>query len=93
MYLGSLNLPNLALLFFLLFLFLALFQACQDSYIDKFTDWNTACMNYADDVVSDYKEQSFGVCLLVPVMVTFLFTIPHWMKAENTWKRRTVLRK
>ena len=21
-------------------------------------------------------------------MVTFLFTIPHWLKTENTWKRR-----
>ena len=41
-----------------------------------------------DNDVSKYKDKNFGVSLLVPVMVTFLFTIPHWMKIEETWKRR-----
>ena len=53
------------------------FQACQE--YDPQYEWID---------ISGYKDKKFGACILIPVIIAFLFTIPHWMKVENTWKKR-----
>ena len=54
------------------------FQACQQEYVPQDNG----------DIVSAIKDKKFGACILIPVMIVFFFTIPHWMKVENTWKKR-----
>ena len=30
----------------------------------------------------------YGSSMLIPIIAANLFTIPHWLKRENTWKKR-----
>ena len=34
------------------------------------------------------KDPQFGAFLLIPIIITTIFTVPSWLKAEDTWKRR-----
>ena len=34
------------------------------------------------------KDTNFGAFLLIPIVITTIFTVPSWFKAEGTWKRR-----
>ena len=34
------------------------------------------------------KDATFGAFLLIPIVITTIFTVPSWFKAEGTWKRR-----
>ena len=34
------------------------------------------------------KDTNFGAFLLIPIVITTIFTIPSWLKTESTWKSR-----
>ena len=43
-----------------------------------------------DQIQTDicFKDATFGAFLLIPIVITTIFTVPSWFKAEGTWKRR-----
>ena len=34
------------------------------------------------------KQPIFGTMVLIPIILGTLFTIPHWLRRENTWRKR-----
>ena len=30
----------------------------------------------------------YGSVMLIPILITTLFSLPHWLKRENTWRKR-----
>ena len=34
------------------------------------------------------KQPIFGTMVLIPIILGTLFTIPHWLRRENTWGKR-----
>ena len=34
------------------------------------------------------KHPNYGAIMFIPIIMANLFTIPHWFKRENTWKKR-----
>ena len=35
-----------------------------------------------------YAHPNFGWAMISPVFISFIFTIPHWIKEEENWKQR-----
>ena len=33
-------------------------------------------------------QPTYGSVMLIPILITTLFSLPHWLKRENTWKKR-----
>ena len=44
------------------------------------------CPQYPNEVCPEHP--AYGAVMLIPIILANLFTITHWLKKENTWKKR-----
>ena len=59
-------------------------NSCDDEYYRRYTN---PCSNTW--VSGDVKIQNlFGWIIWIPIIFNFLFTIPHFLRVEKTWKQR-----
>ena len=61
--------------------------------ISRFYNHSTRTWDYKDPcsegVVSHFEIQNlFGWIIWIPIIINFLFTIPHFLRVEKTWKQR-----
>ena len=57
------------------------------SFFSLFTGtYEEKCPQYPNEVCPEHP--AYGAVMLIPIILANLFTITHWLKKENTWKKR-----
>ena len=60
-----------------------------DIYSDIALSYSLISGTYCDNSYSECtKHPNYGAIMFIPIIMANLFTIPHWFKRENTWKKR-----
>ena len=60
-----------------------------DIYSDIALSYSLISGTYCDNSCSECpKHPNYGAIMFIPIIMANLFTIPHWFKRENTWKKR-----
>ena len=60
-----------------------------DIYSDIALSYSLISGTYCDNSHSVCrKHPNYGAIMFIPIIMANLFTIPHWLKRENTWKKR-----
>ena len=58
-----------------------------DIYSDIALSYSLISGTYCDNSECP-KHPNYGAIMFIPIIMANLFTIPHWLKRENTWKKR-----
>ena len=57
---------------------------------DEYDNYRWNCNNDANTLGKVELQNLFGWIIWIPIIINFLFTIPHFLRVEKTWKQRLV---